>query len=302
MNHKKLAPFLLLVAFLVPVAASAQVVPVGSVDEGGICYASDGDSGNADCMGNLACINGRCAVDSTLDSPGFGQQNGSVVPGGACAYNTDCQDQGSVQYECINSECEPDDGTVSSGGACENYGNGDSNCAGSLACISGICQVDTQLQAPANAPGSPYTDGACFTSSDCNAAAGYTCNTSTDTCVQGSGLTGATGGGITNITSTGAGGINTSYLSGYEQSILSIINTILVPLLTAVAFIVFLYGVFQTFILGGASEEKHKEGRVLILYGIIGFVVIFAVWGLVNILIGTLGLSAGGTHPIYPTL
>ncbi|MGH7175212.1 MAG: hypothetical protein ACREGR_02550, partial [Minisyncoccia bacterium] len=123
---------LFLTAF--PLAVMAQVVPSGSVEQGGQCYASDPDNGNSDCAGNLSCQSGVCNIDYTLDAPGNGQQNGSVPPGGACTYNTDCADQGSTLYSCINATCQPDNGTVSQGGQCENYGNGDSNCAGQLAC------------------------------------------------------------------------------------------------------------------------------------------------------------------------
>jgi hypothetical protein len=100
-----------------------------------------------------------------------------------------------------------------------------------------------------------------------------------------------------------ADGINTSYLTAYTtgpSGIITIINTILVPLLIAIAFIVFLYGVFKYFILGGADEGSRTEGRSFILWGIIGFVVILSIWGIVNVVINTLGLS-GGTNTAPPT-
>ena len=117
-----------------------------------------------------------------------------------------------------------------------------------------------------------------------------------------SGLTGATSSSGA-VTTPGTGGINTSYLKGYSDSIIGIVNGILVPLLMAVALLVFLYGVFNYFILGADSDDKRKEGRTFILYGVIGFAVIVSVWGLVNILLSTLGLSAGGTaasHGLTP--
>ncbi len=103
------------------------------------------------------------------------------------------------------------------------------------------------------------------------------------------------------ITTSGTGGINTFYLQGYETSVVGIVNTILVPLLVAIAFIVFLWGVFNYFILGADSEEKRKEGRTFVLYGIIGFVIMFSVWGLVQLFRSTLGLS-GGNVPAAPTV
>ena len=81
------------------------------------------------------------------------------------------------------------------------------------------------------------------------------------------------------------------------------VNFVLVPILMAVAFIVFLWGVFNYFILGAANDEKRKEGRQFVLWGIIGFVIIMSIWGLVNIVKDTLVPStAGSTRPNYPTL
>ena len=70
-----------------------------------------------------------------------------------------------------------------------------------------------------------------------------------------------------------------------------IINNVLVPLVFAIAFLVFIWGVFQYFILSGGDKEKREEGQKLMLYGIIGFFVMVAVWGLVNILLSTFNLQ-----------
>lgn len=68
----------------------------------------------------------------------------------------------------------------------------------------------------------------------------------------------------------------------------------------ALAFIVFIWGVFQYFIAGGADEEKRKQGRDFVMWGLIGFVIILSVWGLVNLIMASLGLRAG-TRPPLPT-
>lgn len=62
------------------------------------------------------------------------------------------------------------------------------------------------------------------------------------------------------------------------------INGTLVPLVFALAFLMFIWGVFKYFILGGGDEEKRAEGKQLMLWGIIAFVVMVSVWGIVNIL------------------
>lgn len=97
-------------------------------------------------------------------------------------------------------------------------------------------------------------------------------------------------------------GINMGIVTGYSSSIINIINNVFVPVLFAVAFLTFLWGVYKYFILGATKEESRKEGRDFVFWGIIGFVVILSMWGLVAVVGSTFGLSAGGTAPNYPTL
>jgi len=76
-------------------------------------------------------------------------------------------------------------------------------------------------------------------------------------------------------------------LSEFGSTVIGIINNVLVPVLFAIAFIVFIWGVFQYFIYGGHDEEAKEKGKSLMLWGLVGFFVMVSVWGLVNILVGT---------------
>jgi hypothetical protein len=82
-------------------------------------------------------------------------------------------------------------------------------------------------------------------------------------------------------------------------TIVGLINNVLVPLLFAIAFIMFLYGVTTKYILSHGEQAKVEEGHKLILWGIIGFVVMISIWGLVNVVASTFGL--GGGAPTLPT-
>lgn len=97
-----------------------------------------------------------------------------------------------------------------------------------------------------------------------------------------------------------AGTPNVRVIKPYFDSITGVINNLIIPALIAIAFIVFLWGVFNYFILGAADEKKRTDGRQFVLYGIIGFVIILSVWGLVNLVRDTLNLT--GTSPTPPTL
>lgn len=81
--------------------------------------------------------------------------------------------------------------------------------------------------------------------------------------------------------------------------IIDTINNIIVPVLFAVAFIVFIWGAFQTFIMGANDADVKDKGKSLMLWGLIGFFVMVSVWGLVNILTGTIsfGNNTGVDQP-----
>lgn len=96
-------------------------------------------------------------------------------------------------------------------------------------------------------------------------------------------------------------GINLNAITPYSNGVINFINYILVPILMAVAFIVFLWGIYKYFILGAADEKNREDGRQFALWGIIGFVIILSLWGIVNIFMGTLGLSATNA-PRFPTI
>lgn len=97
----------------------------------------------------------------------------------------------------------------------------------------------------------------------------------------------------------GGGGFGCSAtICGIAGTFLYIINSILVPLLFAISFLVFLYGVAQRFIFN--SDKASSEGRNFILWGLIGFVVMISLWGLVNIVANTFGLQ-GYYAPPLPT-
>jgi len=90
-------------------------------------------------------------------------------------------------------------------------------------------------------------------------------------------------------------------IGGLFGTVLGIINGILVPTLFAVAFIVFLWGIFQFYIFEGQDVEGQRKGHMLMLWGLIGFAVMFSVWGIINIIVATFGLNSP-YHPPFPVL
>jgi len=84
---------------------------------------------------------------------------------------------------------------------------------------------------------------------------------------------------------------NFGEINDFVGKISSFINSTLIPLLFGIALLVFLWGIFYYFILGGGDEDKREEGKKLMLYAIIGFVVMVSVFGIVNMIANGLGFS-----------
>lgn len=71
-----------------------------------------------------------------------------------------------------------------------------------------------------------------------------------------------------------------------DQSLVPLGDTV-VALLYAIAFVAFLIGVFRYF-LASQNEEGRQKGKQLMLWGVIALAVLFAVWGIVKLLLATL--------------
>ena len=68
-----------------------------------------------------------------------------------------------------------------------------------------------------------------------------------------------------------------------------IVNPIIL-LLAASAFVVFLWGVFQ-FVANAGDETKRSEGKRSIMWGLIGMVIIFGAFGIINVATKSFGID-----------
>lgn len=69
-------------------------------------------------------------------------------------------------------------------------------------------------------------------------------------------------------------------------SIVAFVDKNVIPLLYALAFLFFLFGVLRYFFT--ESDEGRANGRTFIIWSLVGIVVIFSVWGIVNVLISVI--------------
>lgn len=81
-----------------------------------------------------------------------------------------------------------------------------------------------------------------------------------------------------------------SVLNAFIAKVVTQIVNPLILLLETGAFLVFLWGLFQ-FIREADDADKREEGRRAIFWGLVGFVVIFGAYGIINIALSTFGLD-----------
>lgn len=85
---------------------------------------------------------------------------------------------------------------------------------------------------------------------------------------------------------------NLSSLDKILVSIVYFINNILLPLLFAIALLLFLVNAVRFFIIQSDDEEGRKKARRLMIYGIAAFVFLVSIWGIVNLIVTGLQLNS----------
>lgn len=72
------------------------------------------------------------------------------------------------------------------------------------------------------------------------------------------------------------------------KSLLEFTNSVLIPFIIGIGFLIFVWGMFWYFIAGGANDEKKEKGRSLMIYATLGFVLIVVFWGVINLITSSL--------------
>jgi hypothetical protein len=103
-------------------------------------------------------------------------------------------------------------------------------------------------------------------------------------------------------TFAGAAGGDFGIINNFAGTVIDFINGVLIPLIFAVALLVFIWGMFTYFILGGGDEGKREQGKSLMLWAIIGFVLMIIIFAIVNLLAGGLLTGLGTDNTGVTTL
>jgi hypothetical protein len=78
--------------------------------------------------------------------------------------------------------------------------------------------------------------------------------------------------------------------AAFVNQIVAFINYVLVPTIFALAALAFLWGVFQYFFMSNGDAKAQEQGRSFVLWGLVALAVLFSTWGLVNLLMNTIGI------------
>ncbi|XKT74179.1 MAG: pilin [Patescibacteria group bacterium UBA2163] len=80
-------------------------------------------------------------------------------------------------------------------------------------------------------------------------------------------------------------------LNDILQTIAGLID-LATPIVVALALLYFFWGLAQ-YILNAGDENKKKEGREIMIWGIIALFVMVSIWGIVNVIQDTFDLRGG---------
>ena len=77
----------------------------------------------------------------------------------------------------------------------------------------------------------------------------------------------------------------------FLQRVSNLILNPIILLLFAVSFLYFVYGVFK-FLSVDVADASRKESKNAIIWGIVGMVIMFSVYGILNFVLSTFGIPA----------
>lgn len=83
------------------------------------------------------------------------------------------------------------------------------------------------------------------------------------------------------------------YADSLDDFLFRVNKNILNPLIElgfVIAFVLFLYGFLQ-FLRNARSPEKRDKSKQHMLWGVIGFFIMFSVFGIINLLLSTFGIT-----------
>jgi len=86
-------------------------------------------------------------------------------------------------------------------------------------------------------------------------------------------------------------------MTGSAQSIVDNVTTMIfqpiISLLFAAGFLVFIYGLVE-FIANPTDSTRKEKGKQHMIYGVLGLLIMVSIWGIVGLVLDTIGVDCGG--------
>jgi succinate dehydrogenase/fumarate reductase cytochrome b subunit len=80
-------------------------------------------------------------------------------------------------------------------------------------------------------------------------------------------------------------------LNTFMAGILGFISGVLVPFLFGIAFLVFVVNAVRYFVIQSNNEDGREKAKSLITYSVLAFVFLIVLWGIISVLVSSLGLE-----------
>ncbi len=77
------------------------------------------------------------------------------------------------------------------------------------------------------------------------------------------------------------------------SGVYGVLGTYVIPTLIFLCVVVFLYNVIRYFIWQSGSEAGRDNSRRYLIWSMMGFILVVALWGIISLLLTTLGTPAG---------
>jgi uncharacterized membrane protein len=84
---------------------------------------------------------------------------------------------------------------------------------------------------------------------------------------------------------------DTKTIKGIVIMIKDFVGTLLIPLLITLALAAFFWNIVKSIYKSGEKADAVKEGKMMLLWGVVALFVMISVWGLVGVIADTLGLD-----------
>ncbi|MCB9815129.1 hypothetical protein H6785_00895 [Candidatus Nomurabacteria bacterium] len=86
-------------------------------------------------------------------------------------------------------------------------------------------------------------------------------------------------------------------LQTFFTNFIQFLSNIVIPFLLGIAFLFFVINAFRFFIYGGDNEEDQTKAKTLAIYSISAFILIITFWGIINLLVSSLGFGGVDQPP-----